>query len=66
MFIAIITRGLDVKRPIERRAITAETKDAVIAEAIRVRTRIGDHYKIYVGELTSEIVIPIKYKEVNI
>lgn len=70
MFIAIISKGLKVgKHPVVNRtaSFTAETKAEVIQAAVASRREFEGKgygpYRIFVGELTTEVFIPVEYSE---
>lgn len=70
-WIAIVCKdisGLD--KPKQRTAFTADTKDRCVRTAIKAKeeweARGNGPYKIYIGELSNEVVFPVSYKLVEI
>jgi hypothetical protein len=69
MHIAVIVKEL-VGSPTWRTAITGENRDVIIRGALRHRREWelkspGGHYRIFVGELSGEIISPpMVYEEI--
>lgn len=66
MFVAIVMRHLEAtgNRP---GAVTGDTRRQAIERACKLRSEWNNGtYRIFVGELTTEVVEPVRYEEVPI
>jgi hypothetical protein len=64
-FIAIVVRDVNTTAPLKRTSFTGATKDEAIRAALAERETWQKPgygpYRIFVGELTEEVVTPVEY-----